>query len=698
MAASVSNAHGRRVYDGEATATAGSMSFLGRSASTSTSAAAEKIMRAVDLTQLNVTRRLTPVQMFCAQSYWERDERRIEQFVSSLNSAEILQLLKEDVQSQIIPYKALQARALGLISDAQFASLCLLYEAVDQFILHPMTSIVSYILNPDGTQTITEQTVACDMKQKAYRTYCLNDGDSSKQAEIKRSLTTYFSFTEEQYGKFVDAMKAAPFSEQLFFSFNVPLGGAASWSPMYEQVMHLCGSFRLVDVDPPSSASRTRFGSSFQQMIIVPSFTMLQTFLRIIYPESAVTLVPMLGKCSTRTIQKNVLEGKRVINIGMPAAQLDTVVHSMYAGQLGATFHDIYHAERYSRIKPNEQAALRRINQIFTAAIRHDPENKELRHAQWTLIDGELHNSVVKKEKFGELFAVKSDWKDEHTRLIIRDMVTEKELWMQQFQLSVDDLLQGKQRVMYYEIEELLRVQASAARGDAHGEYRLGIMYRDGKGITKSDEQAVAWLQKAAEHGMYLAPYELFKAYQEGRGVLRSEEAARVWLDKAATQDYRASYTLGEMYARGIGVERSLMTAIQWFEKSQGQSYGPQDNPYDARLALKPLYQEAAKGGNAHAQYKLGCEYWSCGIAREMLKIPDAESFKMAALWLQKAADQGHGKAQFELGCMHETGQGFAPCNKTAAEWYQKAADQGVKPAQEKLKGMRAAGAGTHSS
>ena len=34
---------------------------------------------------------------------------------------------------------------------------------------------------------------------------------------------------------------------------------------------------------------------------------------------------------------------------------------------------------------------------------------------------------------------------------------------------------------------------------DAHGQYKLGVMYEDGRGVTKYE--AVKWYRKAAEQG-----------------------------------------------------------------------------------------------------------------------------------------------------------------------------------------------------
>ncbi len=58
-------------------------------------------------------------------------------------------------------------------------------------------------------------------------------------------------------------------------------------------------------------------------------------------------------------------------------------------------------------------------------------------------------------------------------------------------------------------------------------------------------------------------------------------------------------------------------------------------------------------------------------------KIGDPFSYKNAAEWYQKAADQGDSKGQFELGQMYYKGTGVPQDYKQALKWYQKSAEQG---------------------
>ena len=49
--------------------------------------------------------------------------------------------------------------------------------------------------------------------------------------------------------------------------------------------------------------------------------------------------------------------------------------------------------------------------------------------------------------------------------------------------------------------EEHRQLLHTAEQGDAEAQYNLGVMYREGMGVTEDDVQAIYWFTKAAEQG-----------------------------------------------------------------------------------------------------------------------------------------------------------------------------------------------------
>lgn len=100
-------------------------------------------------------------------------------------------------------------------------------------------------------------------------------------------------------------------------------------------------------------------------------------------------------------------------------------------------------------------------------------------------------------------------------------------------------------------------------------------------------------------------------------------------------------------------------------------------------VTLKQL-QDEAELGSMHAQYTLGCAYYTGnGVARNT---------KDGAKWLQKAAEQGHIAAQCDLGVMYQKGDGVEQDYQATLKWFRMAAEQGDALAQHNLGSVYAKG------
>jgi len=160
-----------------------------------------------------------------------------------------------------------------------------------------------------------------------------------------------------------------------------------------------------------------------------------------------------------------------------------------------------------------------------------------------------------------------------------------------------------------------------ADQEDAEVQFKFGVMYYDGEGVTRNYHQAFTWLKKAADQGHAGAQYKLGLMYCEGTAIGVS---GKFW---DTTQD--------------------LQQATMWFKK-------------------------AADQGHAEAQYRLGKAYYefhgASGVPKNDLQ---------AALWYRRAADQGHVGAQTSLGVLYCNGEGVPQDYDQAALWLRKAIDQG---------------------
>ncbi|MCL2139303.1 MAG: sel1 repeat family protein, partial [Treponema sp.] len=81
--------------------------------------------------------------------------------------------------------------------------------------------------------------------------------------------------------------------------------------------------------------------------------------------------------------------------------------------------------------------------------------------------------------------------------------------------------------------ENLLK---KAEQGDINAQYELGLLYENGKGVSKDSVKAAEWFGKAAEQGNASAQYELGLLYESGQGVSKDSNKAAELFAKAAAQ------------------------------------------------------------------------------------------------------------------------------------------------------------------
>ena len=141
-----------------------------------------------------------------------------------------------------------------------------------------------------------------------------------------------------------------------------------------------------------------------------------------------------------------------------------------------------------------------------------------------------------------------------------------------------------------------------AEQGNHHAQYRLGVMYGNGRGgfptrpkrsgqvaieVSRAKESREAqslirasyqkWHKQAEEQGDSYAQRFLGAIFYLGLGVTQDYAEAAKWYKKAAEQgDSGAQNILGAMYERGKGIPKDYVEAYKWFSISgeSGNGYG----------------------------------------------------------------------------------------------------------------------------
>jgi TPR repeat protein len=184
--------------------------------------------------------------------------------------------------------------------------------------------------------------------------------------------------------------------------------------------------------------------------------------------------------------------------------------------------------------------------------------------------------------------------KDYATALpFLRKAVDQNDLWAEDV---IGMLYRDGHGVTQNYAEAIKLFQKAADQGYSFSQTKLGLMYSDGLGVPKSDDQAAYWYRKAAEQGFALAQVLL-----AGINMERGEYAEMlIWARKAAEQDNAtAEFLVGEIYHQGWGVDRDDVKAARWYTQAANQGYA------DAKTRLAELQ---APFHVSNAPIKLMCE------------------------------------------------------------------------------------------
>jgi len=118
-----------------------------------------------------------------------------------------------------------------------------------------------------------------------------------------------------------------------------------------------------------------------------------------------------------------------------------------------------------------------------------------------------------------------------------------------------------------------------------------------------------------------------------------------------------------------------------WAQTHMAQKYMKGKGVKQSYEMAKILYEQAAQQGDASAIFDLGSLYHN-GQGVE-------QSLETALEYYEQSAHLGHATAQFNLGCMYAKGQGVEQNMAAAIKWAKKAAVQGDENAIAQLQRMK---------
>jgi TPR repeat protein len=116
---------------------------------------------------------------------------------------------------------------------------------------------------------------------------------------------------------------------------------------------------------------------------------------------------------------------------------------------------------------------------------------------------------------------------------------------------------------------------AAAQLGHPRAMTVVGMMYDEGRGVSRDPVTARDWFEHAAALGNRGAQYNLGMMYEEADGVPKDLQRAAAYYEQSARQGMgRAQFAIGLSYEFGEGVPRDRGRAIYWLSQAGAQGDG----------------------------------------------------------------------------------------------------------------------------
>ena len=208
-----------------------------------------------------------------------------------------------------------------------------------------------------------------------------------------------------------------------------------------------------------------------------------------------------------------------------------------------------------------------------------------------------------------------------------------------------------------------------------------------GFGIEQNQNEALRWVQLAADRGLAAAQYVLAIRHEQGRGIALNDKKSFELYQQAADQGHAAAANqLGVKLLLGESAKRDAVAARKYF--TSAAEGGHADGMFNLAVQLASAdeaaavkwYQRAAQLGQPRALNEMGVRLLAGqGVPKDTEAA--ARSFRHAA-W------QGHGDAQFNFAGLCRAGQGVDANEVKAFVWWCQAALGGHEAAARKLEAL----------
>ena len=351
------------------------------------------------------------------------EERFIKPLVDAINAndwtAKILN--PEFARANGVMRAAVAAYRRGFIGIETVATLALRWSAARDFSKTIRLKTLP-LLSPEGTLTPHAVEFFADQKMEYAR------------PAIPKNLTQ-IGLPSRLLPQLQEALSRLPASERNLFVIDTV------WNKEPWECSVICNSHIWRMMMPRGLAT---FGqpNGVGYILVIPSFSVLQTYLNVRYGDDAVQLFPRIGSASFDKVYFSIAAGGRVFGLNFPGLKPMIRVDRVELGQLFFTWHDDYHAYLASSFPRQYREILPRLLMVLKESQKAAKmSRKRVRKLAHKILDFELpsiRNSLADRSIAA---LIKTDFTVEEIAVIRRDLEANSGLY-EAAGLNVPDLLQ----------------------------------------------------------------------------------------------------------------------------------------------------------------------------------------------------------------------------------------------------------------
>lgn len=361
---------------------------------------------------------------------------------------------EKEFKLERISKAALQALRQAKLGLAETASIHMVLGAIDEIYLDSQMSVVYRTgdLGPTIFYSYPLNTLHGNSDPRPVRFEChsyLSAPQKTRESLNQKTiaapyLKSFFALTDREWARFTELIEKTSEMEQQLYLFHLPKHGC--WSPIYAQICDVFRCFHPIE--------RFRGNGNYEKLIVVPSFTMLQTLLQVkgeMRNRSFLKLVPVLGELSEGDVEKMKRANETPLGLFSPISEalkthMKVIDGHSGNGPLSFMIHDAAHALREQEM--TESVSWARFRFIDTLRALPKPDNKLISK----LTDGELnlsYNDDISPlyesfgDNFGAIFHRQPSnllWTKALKASVIQDMIANRALWEKQHHITEKDL------------------------------------------------------------------------------------------------------------------------------------------------------------------------------------------------------------------------------------------------------------------